>query len=221
MKIQKIACVIFFFSFGTISAMWRLNSKLLQPVHGYLVRCVPLSSQNRKEMNNAIEQELLSAKKSVRIAMYSFTRRQLAYVLAYLQNEKNIKVQVILDRNSTNGTFNMNEFLKKLGIKPLVYSFADKSMHHKLSVIDENRVIKGSYNFSDAAAERNCEDVDILYGKKVAQKYNNVIDGIVAEINHHKRRDNQTQKMLRKQWQNRMVAYERVVALLNKNKKGG
>ncbi len=214
---QNIVFIVLFLHNCAISAMFKASGFILRPMKQYSVKCIPLSSHQRERMNEVIEQELLKAKKSVRVAIYSFTRTKMAYILAYLKYQKNLDVQVVLDKSSTIGTFNMRTFLKKLGVPSLVYNFADKLMHHKLAVIDEKTVILGSYNYSDAAAERNRESAIVLKGAALARYYGQEIDNIVQEIKDHNKKNDRTNKMLKKQWRLKMQGYQAAIETLTES----
>lgn len=160
MKISKIILILSCMYVVATETMFRCNPLLFKRAfHGYAVQCIPLSSFNRAEMNKTILQELLQADKSVQIAMYSFARKRLAYALAYLQNEKGVKVQIVLDAHSEK----MKQKLKKYGILAQIYKKSKSLMHHKLAVIDDRIVIVGSYNYSNSAACHHRESASILY----------------------------------------------------------
>lgn len=45
--------------------------------------------------------------------------------------------------------------------------------HNKVIIIDEQKVITGSFNFTNAADKRNAENVIIINNKSVAKEYLN------------------------------------------------
>jgi phosphatidylserine/phosphatidylglycerophosphate/cardiolipin synthase-like enzyme len=55
------------------------------------------------------------------------------------------------------------------------------AMHHKVIIIDEERVITGSYNFSKNASRRNDENVLMIDSKDIAAQYLKEFDRIYRE----------------------------------------
>jgi len=70
--------------------------------------------------------------------------------------------------NSNQGT----EFdpFRQAGLDVLIDGL-DGQMHHKVFIIDERIVVLGSYNFSQAAEERNDENLLIVYDEQIAEQF--------------------------------------------------
>jgi phosphatidylserine/phosphatidylglycerophosphate/cardiolipin synthase-like enzyme len=56
----------------------------------------------------------------------------------------------------------------------------DGQMHHKVFVVDGKIVVLGSYNFSNAAEERNDENIIIVYNEKIADFFMEEFDRVYA-----------------------------------------
>lgn len=116
-----------------------------------------------------IKQLLRSAKKSVKIAMFTWTRYDLAdaVISAY---HKGLDVEVVLDRNASQGVSKkIADKLSKAGIKVRVNQ-GDELLHHKLLIIDDETLLNGSANWTKAAFKNNDDCFLILYPLNTFQK---------------------------------------------------
>lgn len=108
-----------------------------------------------------------SAKKSIRVMAYSFTSASITSRLLQAR-KRGVEVELVVDERN-----NLNEdrsgksraalsALANAGCKiRTVRSFA---IHHdKVLIIDDRTVETGSYNFTEAAAKRNSENVLVLW----------------------------------------------------------
>lgn len=77
-------------------------------------------------------------------------------------------VKVILDRSNRSDRHSQLSYLKS-SVIPFKIDEPSGIAHNKVIIIDESKVITGSYNFSKAAYTRNTENVLILSDKKLAQ----------------------------------------------------
>ncbi|MFI0435776.1 MAG: phosphatidylserine/phosphatidylglycerophosphate/cardiolipin synthase family protein [Parachlamydiaceae bacterium] len=109
------------------------------------------------------------AKKSIKIAMFTWTRPDLAQeVIAAAK--KGIDVEIVIDRYSGKGaSTTVVKLLQKHHI-PIHLSTGNKLMHHKLAVIDDEILINGSTNWTHAAFEENDDYFTVLYPLKSNQK---------------------------------------------------
>lgn len=122
-----------------------------------------------------IRDEIISAlslaKKHVRIAMAWFTNNELMDVLVELIR-KGIQIDLILlddDINHALGA-DFNKF-KQEGGNLYLYSKDYKFMHNKYCVIDNCLVITGSYNWTDYAECRNCENIIVSDDSSLVELY--------------------------------------------------
>lgn len=119
----------------------------------------------------AIVQVIDGAQKQVLVQAYSFTHNAIAQALARAQ-QRGVDVKVLMDEKSDNG----NRYV--IG----VLSSANVSMredgkhaiaHNKVMVIDDEIVVTGSFNFTNAAEQRNAENFLILKSRDLASQYKN------------------------------------------------
>lgn len=109
------------------------------------------------------------AKSSIYVQAYGFTSGEITQALinAY---KKGIKVNILLDRSNTSAKYSKMKSLKKAGIKVMIDTIPGIA-HNKVIIIDESKVITGSFNFTVGADTRNVENVMIVNDKEVAKRY--------------------------------------------------
>jgi phospholipase D len=112
-----------------------------------------------------------SAKKNVYVQAYSFTSNYIANALI-AAHRNSVKVQVILDRSWLREPKKNRAILalSEAGI-PIWIDAEPSIAHNKVMVIDDEKVITGSYNFTIAAARYNAENVLIISSAELAEKY--------------------------------------------------
>jgi len=119
----------------------------------------------------AVVAEINKAQKSINIAMYSFTSREIAQaVLTAL--ERHVKVRIVLDKAQKNEHYSKSRYLISKGVD-IKYHLGPGLMHNKFSVIDGQEVLTGSFNWTASAEKRNDENLLILTDKELAEKYTN------------------------------------------------
>ena len=59
---------------------------------------------------------------------------------------------------------------RQAGLEVLIDGI-EGQMHHKVFIVDEKIVVLGSYNFSQAAEERNDENLLIVYNEEIAGQF--------------------------------------------------
>lgn len=117
---------------------------------------------------HAIIEKIEGAKKSIDVAMYAFTNRELAWALVRA-HENGLNVRVVLDGDFIKNKYSKHNFLSRRGIDVRI----DKShllqsgesqgrMHHKFAIIDDKILITGSYNWTASAEKRNDENLLIF-----------------------------------------------------------
>jgi phosphatidylserine/phosphatidylglycerophosphate/cardiolipin synthase-like enzyme len=107
-----------------------------------------------------IKSLMRSAKKSLKVAMYTFTRADFAHELERAA-KRGVKVEVIIDRSQCDGVCRKVEQLLK-DSSLLVHSHDGRNlMHHKFMIIDDTTLVQGSANWTKAAFNKN-EDLFIV-----------------------------------------------------------
>ena len=74
--------------------------------------------------------------------------------------------------------------LKKLGI-PVKFENTSAKLHHKVGIIDNRKVILGSYNWTLSANEENDENVIVVSSSDIAnlftQAFNELWDNVLVD----------------------------------------
>ena len=110
-----------------------------------------------------------SAKKSVYVAVYSFTRDGLANALVDA-SRRGLDVKVVIERDNAFGSGSEYLVLRNAGVDVRLDNNPDL-MHHKFMIVDGEVVLTGSYNWSTAAEERNDENYVVIADSDVAALY--------------------------------------------------
>ena len=95
---------------------------------------------------NAIIVEIGKAQKTIDIAMYYLTSREIAQELVKAK-ERNIKVRIVLDQSQETQTYSKSRYLIKRGFE-VKYHVGAGIMHNKFAVIDGKVLITGSFNWT-------------------------------------------------------------------------
>ncbi len=110
-----------------------------------------------------------SANRSVFVAVYSFTRDDIADALIRAR-ERGLDVRVVVE--SQRAFERGSEYLRLRGAGVDIRLDANSDlMHHKFMVIDGIIVVTGSYNFSVSAEDSNDENIVVLIGGEIAELY--------------------------------------------------
>lgn len=122
---------------------------------------ISFQPQDREGMER-IERLIRSAKKSVKIAMFTWTNQDLAQAVMDVR-KRGIDVQVVVDRQQAKGASGkIVTTLQKRGI-PVTLSTGPGLLHHKFVYIDGNLLISGSANWTRAAFTQNEEVFMIIH----------------------------------------------------------
>lgn len=101
------------------------------------------------------------AEKSIKVAAYSFTSKNIATALLDA-HKRGVVVQVVADAKSNTGKYSAVTFLANQGV-PVRVNSNYAIFHHKFIVFDGRHVETGSFNFSAAASTKNAENVLLLW----------------------------------------------------------
>lgn len=111
-----------------------------------------------EQITNAIDQ----AQKSILIQAYQFTSKPIAQSLIRAK-KRGIDIRVILDESQVSSKYSVINELFRQKI-PIYIDYKPAISHSKIMIIDEQKIITGSFNFSDAAQQRNAENLLIITG---------------------------------------------------------
>ncbi len=117
----------------------------------------------------AIVKNLDQAEKYVLVQAYSFTSKPIAEALVNA-HKRGVKVKVLLDKSQRRGKGSKLGMLVDAGI-PVSIDTKHSIAHNKVMIIDGVTVMTGSFNFTDAAEDKNAENLLVLHDKVVAKKY--------------------------------------------------
>lgn len=122
------------------------------------------------QCGNFIVNHINQSKQSIRIQAYGFTSEKIIKALIEAKN-RGVNIEIILDRsNFQKKKLDTIKLLHKHGIP--VYQDNTKGIaHNKVMIIDNKKVITGSFNFTKNADYNNVENVVVLDDVNVASKY--------------------------------------------------
>lgn len=112
---------------------------------------------------------LAQAKSTVLVQAYSFTSAPIAQALVDA-HRRGVVVEVILDKSQETARGSQADFVAQAGI-PVRIDRTHAIAHSKVMVIDGQTVITGSFNFTEAAEERNAENLVVIRDKAMAARY--------------------------------------------------
>lgn len=108
-----------------------------------------------------IKQLIRTAQKTIKIAMFTWTRFDLADALLSAKN-RGVKVEVVLDRSAAQGvSLKIADKLRNGGIEVRL-SQGQELLHHKFMIIDDRTLLNGSANWTLAAFSQNDDCFTIL-----------------------------------------------------------
>lgn len=110
-----------------------------------------------------------SAKKSISVQAYSFTSIPIAKHLVKAK-KRGVTVKIILDKSQILKKYSALRILLKQHI-PIWIDYKPEIAHNKIMIIDEKKVITGSFNFTMAAQNKNVENVLIICDTDLAKRY--------------------------------------------------
>lgn len=140
------------------------NTPTSQPAGSILVFFSPSGG-----CTDAVVKALSEAKQTVYVQAYSFTSAPIAQALVDA-HKRGVKVQVILDKSQRTEKYSSADFVAHAGI-PVQIDAAHAIAHNKIMIIDGETVVTGSFNFTKNAEEKNAENLLIIKGKDLADKY--------------------------------------------------
>lgn len=139
-----------------------------------------------KNAVNALIDEIRNAKSEVKIAIYSFTNREIAKAIRD-SAKRGVKFKIVFDYKQNNDNRSQIGYLAKLK-NIYVCTMQGKNngkysgiMHNKLAVIDGKTIIFGSANWSKSAFEVNYEVMIISQKKDFITKSNNYLNRLLRE----------------------------------------
>ncbi|MCF8238244.1 MAG: hypothetical protein K9I85_08825 [Saprospiraceae bacterium] len=128
--------------------------------------------------NREILDELQHAGSSIRFALLTFTKDDLADAMI-LQLQNGLEVRGIIENINDNGS-EYNKILNA-GVNVIDHS-PSALMHHKYAILDDQVVITGSHNWSNAADQQNDENTVIIHDALVANQFRQEFEARWGEL---------------------------------------
>ncbi len=118
------------------------------------------------DCRSLILERINSAKRSIDLAIYTITNRELANALLSA-HKRGVKVRIISDNSTAQSRDSKAQFLYDSGVGVRYDGFG--LMHHKFAVFDGTSFLTGSYNWSNSAESRNNENIIIIDDTELAR----------------------------------------------------
>jgi phosphatidylserine/phosphatidylglycerophosphate/cardiolipin synthase-like enzyme len=117
----------------------------------------------------AVVEAIGRARRQVLVSAYSFTSAPIAKALVEARR-RGVVVEVVLDRREASKQYSSADFLVHMGVRTYIDS-AHLSAHNKVIVIDDQVIVTGSFNFTNAAERQNAENLLVLRNEGLATRY--------------------------------------------------
>lgn len=121
------------------------------------------------DCTDLITKTISKAKKSILVQAYYFTSDPIADALIDA-HERGVDVEVLLDKSQPRAKYSVISYLYDNGV-PTFVDDKHAIAHNKIMIIDGETVITGSFNFTNAAEEKNAENLVIIDSKDLARIY--------------------------------------------------
>ncbi len=131
------------------------------------------------DVERIIIKRIKKAKKSIRFMAFSFTSDGIGEAMIE-KSRQGVSVSGVFEKRGAKSREGEYTKMRLEGL-PVRLDANGGAMHHKVIIIDEERVITGSYNFSKNASRRNDENVLMIDSKDIAAQYLKEFDRIYRE----------------------------------------
>ncbi len=111
----------------------------------------------------AVVAALAAARQSVHVQAYSFTSAPIAEALLDAQ-KRGVKIQIVLDRSQRSEKYSSFKFFENEHI-PVAIDAKHAIAHNKIMLIDGQKIITGSFNFTRSAENDNAENLLLITGR--------------------------------------------------------
>ena len=122
-----------------------------------------------------------SSQSNIKISVAWFTNKRIFYkILEILESQKS--VELMINNDITNNNRNCLDFEKFLGKGGKLYFIkSEYFLHHKFMIIDDKKVMTGSYNYTEIAESTNIENIVVI------ENENQVTEDFMLEFERLKR----------------------------------
>ncbi len=136
---------------------------------GYGVKWIEVHFSPEDGCAEKVVREIARANEYVHIAMYYFSRQDIAQAVVEARN-RGVEVKVFLDKSQYKRKWSKSRFLINEGV-PVRFHTHYGLMHNKFCVIDGERVLTGSFNWTKAGNARNDENFLIISDPEIARVF--------------------------------------------------
>ena len=122
-------------------------------------------------------ESLKSAESTIDIAMYNFEDPDIAEAL-YDASDRGVKIRVITDGVKAEKKSRAAVLDELLAHEIDVKVITSKKMHWKITLVDEQVIVTGSYNFTEESATDNMEQVLSISDESLAKEWSTVFETV-------------------------------------------
>lgn len=122
-----------------------------------------------ESIESTIVSEIVQAKESVYVQIFKFNSKPIAQALIEAK-KRGLDVVVMVDGKAAKDPKNRAKTLSEAGV-PTFVDGDHATMHNKIMIIDRDRVITGSFNYTKKADRKNAENILILTDPKLRDRY--------------------------------------------------
>lgn len=113
--------------------------------------------------------EIDGATQSILLQGYSFTDPDIAHALV-AAHRRGVDVRAVLDKSQPRARGGKARYLARAGI-PVLIEHMPGIAHNKIMIIDGQRVLTGSFNWTRSAQSRNAENLVVISGAQAVADY--------------------------------------------------
>jgi phosphatidylserine/phosphatidylglycerophosphate/cardiolipin synthase-like enzyme len=118
---------------------------------------------------DAVIQEIKKAQKTIDIAMYDLTNKEISRELI-IAKTRGVWLRIFLDQGEGNSRYSKGRYMMGKGIDVRFYQ-GTGLMHNKFAVIDDKVLITGSFNWTAAAERENQDNLLVITDENLVRKY--------------------------------------------------
>ena len=123
----------------------------------------------RSDTYSAIKMRIEEAQRYLYIPIFYLTHKELTQKLIEAK-DRGVEVKIILDATAARNPYSTHKILRQNGIEVKVENFGGK-MHAKSLIIDDEYIISGSMNLTQAGNSKNDENTLIIKNPALALEY--------------------------------------------------
>ena len=113
---------------------------------------------------------IAKASESIYVQAYGITSTEIVNELIAAHG-RGVKVLVLLDKSNLHDKHSKMNEMQEAGIEVSIDKVPGIAHNNKVIIIDLQKVVTGSFNFTKSADGRNAENVIIVNDKKIAERY--------------------------------------------------